>query len=394
MRQIQSKMRKILDDFQVDPERGFLPSADPLKRLPSNFQVWEDAARELPKLLAAGRIRPVLRDMPVLNVDGLRDEPEFQRAMLLLSYFGHAYAWGIGSVPDHIPAPVAIPWHGVAEKLGRPPVLSYASYALNNWRRIDPDGPISLGNIVLLQNFLGGIDEEWFILVHVEIEAKAAPLLVALVEAQEAVREKRSEDLKRHLTAVATNFNNMYATLERMVENCDPYIYFHRVRPYIHGWKDHPALPDGMVYEGVGAYAGKPQQFRGETGAQSSIIPSIDAALGVMHKDDPLRPYLMEMRNYMPPRHRAFIDALEDGPSIRSHVIENRSQNPGLLAAYNDCIRMLERFRSKHLEYAAGYVHKQSLQSPYNPTERGTGGTPFIPYLKKHRDETTEHIIR
>ncbi len=45
--------------------------------------------------------------------------------------------------------------------LGRPPVLSYASYALDNWRRIDRKNPIDLGNIALLQNFLGGQDEEY-----------------------------------------------------------------------------------------------------------------------------------------------------------------------------------------------------------------------------------------
>jgi len=38
----------------------------------------------------------------------------------------------------------------------------------------------------------------------------------------------------------------MYATLKRMPERCDPYIYFHRVRPYIHGWKNHPDLPAGV----------------------------------------------------------------------------------------------------------------------------------------------------
>ena len=38
----------------------------------------------------------------------------------------------------------------------------------------------------------------------------------------------------------------MFAALLRMPELCDPYIYFHRVRPYIFGWKDQPALPDGV----------------------------------------------------------------------------------------------------------------------------------------------------
>ncbi len=45
----------------------------------------------------------------------------------------------------------------------------------------------------------------------------------------------------------------MLETLRRMPEFCDPYVYFHRVRPYIHGWKDNPAVPDGVVHEGVGA---------------------------------------------------------------------------------------------------------------------------------------------
>ena len=97
--------------------------------------------------------------------------------MMLLSYLGHAYVWGGGAPVDRLPAALAVPWHTIANRLGRPPVLSYASYALHNWRRIDPNGPIALGNIALQQNFLGGQDEEWFILVHVDIEAHAAAAL-------------------------------------------------------------------------------------------------------------------------------------------------------------------------------------------------------------------------
>ena len=80
----------------------------------------------------------------------------------------------------------------------------------------------------------------------------------------------------------------MRDTLLRMKERCDPYVYYTRVRPYIHGWKNSPSLPDGLIYDQVEAYAQKPQQFRGETGAQSSIVPCLDAGLGIHHAPDPL----------------------------------------------------------------------------------------------------------
>ena len=137
--------------FQIDWERGFLPSRDPLRSLSEDFIVWEEMGRQLPKLLATGKIRVILGRLPVPDIDVLKTDAELERAMLLLSYFGHGYVWGEPEPPDHIPSNIAVPWYRVAKRLGRPPVLSYASYALNNWRRIDPEGPVSLGNIVLLQ---------------------------------------------------------------------------------------------------------------------------------------------------------------------------------------------------------------------------------------------------
>jgi len=382
-----------LDSFHVDSHRGFLPSSDPLDHLPSAFVSWEEIARDLPKLLVAGTLRSVLEQLPVLQISSLHNPAQLERAMLLLSYFGHSYVWGEEQAAVHIPASVAVPWHAVAERLGRPPVLSYASYALHNWRRINSAGPVALGNIVLLQNFLAGVDEEWFILVHVDIEAKVAPALSAIGPAQQAVVEDLGAVLAQHLVTIAFALDRAYATLLRMPERCDPYIYYRRVRPYIHGWKNHPALSEGVVYEGVSAYDGVPQQFRGETGAQSSIIPSLDAALGISHKDDPLRPYLMEMREYMPPAHRTFIEAIELGPSIRQYVIAHRQQQPALRDAYNACVRQISHFRSTHLEYAGRYIHSQSQHDADNPTTVGTGGTPFMRYLKKHRDETVTHEI-
>ena len=380
-----------LKQFELSRERGFLPAQDPVLELPREFARWDEIARDLPKLLAAGRARAALAALPVLDPATLPAGGPLRRAMLVLSYFGHACVWGGAEPAGAIPAPVAVPWCAVAARIGRPPVLSYASYALDNWRRIDAGGPLELGNLAIVQNFLGGADEDWFILVHLEIEARAASVLRELGPATACAKADDEHGLARRLETIASGIESLCRSLGRMPELCDPYVYYRRVRPYIHGWKDHPLLPEGVVYEGVTALGGRPQRLRGETGAQSGIVPTIDAALGVEHAGDPLRAYLAEMRDYMPPRHRAFLEALESAPSIRAAVL--RGSAPDLHTAYDDCLRWLEAFRSTHLDYAARYIHHQSATGAANPTSVGTGGTPFMAYLRKHRDETARHKV-
>jgi indoleamine 2,3-dioxygenase len=386
--------QSLLEPYDLTEERGFLPVQDPRLQMPGVLKDWGEIAAELPKLLVSDRVRKTVDAMPVISTEELKSTEEHERAMLAFSYIGHAYVWADSSPPQVLPAGLAVPWYEIAKKLGRPPVLSYASYALHNWQRLDNKEPIALGNIALIQNFLGGLDEEWFILVHVDIEAKAGPALAALMPAQQAVANQDAKALLKELVTIEICLGKIYATLLRMTERCDPYIYYHRVRPYIHGWKDHPLFPNGLTYTGVSDYQGKPQQFRGETGAQSSIIPSIDAALGVEHANDRMRHYLNEMRDYMPPRHSAFIEAIKNGPSIREFVKARLNSDKSLCDAYDQCVHWIEEFRTKHLEYAKNYIFKQHQESETNPYAVGTGGTPFVPYLEKHRDETKEHLLK
>jgi indoleamine 2,3-dioxygenase len=217
-------------------------------------------------------------------------------------------------------------------------------------------------------------------MIHVQIERQAGPAIAALPVAQASVVNSDSAALAQALASVATALEKMHSTLRRMPENCDPYIYYNRVRPFIHGWQQSP-----VVYEGVPEYASRPQVYYGETGAQSSIVPCLDAVLGVQHRPDELRAYLIGMRTYMPAPHRLFLEQLEQGPSVRDFVLAQDTAE--LDELYDACLAGLSEFRSTHLEFAARYIQHQA-QVGANSTAYGTGGTPFMRYLRKHRDET------
>jgi indoleamine 2,3-dioxygenase len=299
--------------------------------------------------------------------------------------------WGETSPPAKLPRNLAIPYCDLADAIGQFPLLPYSSYTLDNWHKLDANGPIALENIGVIQNFLGGQDEDWFVMVHIEIEAKAGAALAAIPPLLTAVETKDHAGVVAQLQAILSAWEKINPVFDRMPEKCDPYIYFHRVRPYIHGWKGNPALGEGLVYEGVEKYDGKGQLFRGQTGSQSSIVPTMDALLGIGHENDPLREYLDELHQYRPPRHRRFIEEVGARSTLRTYVKESKDAEATRI--YNAIVEKVQAFRTRHLEYAASYINKQAKDAAGNPTDVGTGGTPFMKYLKKHRDESGQHLL-
>ena len=384
-----------LSDHDMTPERGFLCSYDAADvTLPAELAAPEEAARDLPRTLLTGRVRKHLRALPVLDLKAFcagASEAELRTAMVRYAFMVQAYVWGEPEAPSALPAQLAVPMWALAKRLGQQPLLPYSAYVLDNWDRLDRGGPTAIDNIWMIQNFLGGQDEAWFVLVHVAIEARAGEMLAQIPGLIEAADRGDAQAVEAGLSVSNRVWDDVNAIFDRMPERCDPYVYFHRVRPYIHGWKDNPALQQGLIYEGVAETAGKPQAFRGQTGSQSTIVPSMDALLGVGHAADPLRTFLDELHIYRPPAHRTFVDEVRARSHLRAFI--QASGNPNLRELYNTCIRSLARFRTRHLEYAASYIAKQHKDSAGNDTDVGTGGTPFVKYLKKHRDETEQHLL-
>ena len=159
-----------LEAFGLSKEFGYMQHRDPVASLSAVNGAWDEMARNLPKYLMGSDFRSRVKSLPPFKMDALASEGEVRRAMLALSYIGMAYQWSENDAAHVIPAVLAKPWYELGVKVGRPPILSYVSYSIDNWYRLDPSKEIECGNIALLQCFLGGQDEEWFILIHIDIE--------------------------------------------------------------------------------------------------------------------------------------------------------------------------------------------------------------------------------
>jgi indoleamine 2,3-dioxygenase len=355
---------------KVHTQRGFLPYPDPMTAFPegSDLAQLDQIGRDLPSLLHDSGFRLYARELRIppwpASLNARRDLPALRLYYVRLGFLASAYINQVGEkAATVLPANIAVPLCRACTLLERPPILSYDGYALYNWRRFRPDRPIALGNIDTIQNFVHLYDEHWFILVHVEIEAIAAEILDAIAHAVPALHARETKPVNESLARIERAVRRQIAVLRRIPEKMDPRLYYKTFRPYIRFFEN-------VVYEGV---TQAPIDFRGETGAQSSIMPMLIAFLKIPHRPSPLMDHLADMRNYMPAEHRALLDEVAALPAVRDLAAAD---------TFNGVLDAIATFRETHFGWARQYIQDR-VDDP-----RGTGGTPYMEWLKQLIDET------
>jgi len=263
-------------------------------------------------------------------------------------------------------------------------VASYAGLVLWNWAPLVISEPIdNLENIAMLHTFHGSMDEVWFYMISVAIEARGAPLIPLMLEAVSAARYNDSETVIQCLRTFAERLDELGNLLTRMYENCDPQIFYSRIRPFLAGSKNmaDAGLPNGIMFN-TGSNSDAYVQYSGGSNAQSSIIQFFDLILGIEHRptgersstssasDSEGQPptnapkayseyshhnFILEMRKYMPGPHRRFLEHVERIANIRPYVFERRD-NRALSTAFDACLAMLRAFRDKHIQMVSRYI--------------------------------------
>lgn len=166
------------------------------------------------------------------------------------------------------------------------PVASYAGVTLWNYRTLFGTEELdNLENLATLQTFTGSLDEQWFYLVSVAIEARGAPTIPRMLEAIAAARQGDTDTVISFLDSFAECLEELTLLLGRMYDNCDPHAFYFRIRPFLAGSKnmEEAGLPHGVWYEdedGKGMW----RQYSGGSNAQSSLIQAFDIILGIEHR--------------------------------------------------------------------------------------------------------------
>ncbi|KAK6462026.1 tryptophan 2,3 dioxygenase [Scheffersomyces coipomensis] len=413
-----------IEDFDVFPQSGFLPSSLPLVRLPqAYYQPWEDLVNNLPALILAKRIRQLVdTKLPVLSTDQLSSEEEYRRAYQVLGFLGHGYVWGTDEPTNQLPEQLAKPWLEVSQHLRLPPVATYAGLCLWNFKQIIPSDDIwDLNNLTSINTFTGSIDESWFYLVSVYFEYQGSFAIKVGMDALKSVYDNDIPKLIDSLQNLAEAIDHLGSVLMRMEEMCDPHIFYFRIRPFLAGWKNMADIgldKNGMIYGNDPI----PKLYSGGSNGQSSLIQFLDILLSVKHystgervpphkqgetiiDDKPENSFMDDMKTYMPGKHHDFLNRLQESTKIREFVLQHGNENPELILSYDGCLAMLKSFRDKHIQIVTRYVvlqAKNKVKMGSSSTmrsglaklkkkgeeEKGTGGTSLLPFLKQCRDET------
>lgn len=433
-----------LADFDVSVENGFLPTQPPLEILSDEYyKPWEDIVKNLQGLILSKRLRGVVNKLPVLSTDYLQDAQEWRRAYSILGFITHAYIWGGNKPAERIPAPITIPFLETCDILELPPVATYAGLVLWNWKPLfDSERTDTLSNLDMLHTFTGSMDEKWFYLVSVAIEARGAPLIPMMLEAIAAARRGDKTVVLESLRNFAERVDELGVLLTKMYDNCDPHVFYNRIRPYLAGSKNmaDAGLPNGVVFDNGGPINKQRYvQFSGGSNAQSSIIQFFDLVLNVEHrptgqkkgdephssKKAPPTSFIHEMRKYMPGPHARFLSEVSKVANLRAFV-EEYSYDSALTVAFDASLAMLSALRDKHIQIVSRYIIIQSaaakkradadnngkdkkgsgekkIDLAHRPKStdkdgekkglKGTGGSTLIPFLRQARDETGEPAV-
>ncbi|BGO97117.1 hypothetical protein NBRC10513v2_001036 [Rhodotorula toruloides] len=288
-------------DYDVSVATGFLPPEEPVQTLRGIGHGWdevEDAlerAQEEAASMPGGGVgklseawRESVRRLPRASVDVLATLPMIRRAHTLLAHVEHFYMHSTFPSQTVVPASIAIPLVQVSDRLGLPPILTYADTVLWTWKMTDKSLGLRADNLEITTTFTSTPSERAFFLLSLFCELHGPSILRLMSSTLDESFFADSIALAR----IATYLNSISALIDELTalmagatrgpfgpegrERISPEAFYWEIRPWFNGGK--------WTFEGVGKNGeDKVMEWGGPSAGQSSLVHALDVFLGVDH---------------------------------------------------------------------------------------------------------------
>ncbi len=286
--------------FAVNAQNGFLPQTPPLLQLPESYAALQQIIDDMPivkddgttgLLGQEGSIEAAVKALPDFSPLVAQEHDPMRLQALFRSYAFLASAYTLapahftflktgkyGKAHNRLPAQVARPFVAVSEKLQVFPWLDYHyAYSLGNYKKLDPEGGFNWENLGMCAKFSGMPDERGFIMLHVDIN-HYSPQLIAGIEKTLSAKspDEMAEGLAQvHQASIAANERR------KLMWEASRWKHYNDFRVFIMGITGNEDIfGEGLIYEGISE---EYRQYRGQTGAQDNIIPTLDIFSGIIN---------------------------------------------------------------------------------------------------------------
>jgi indoleamine 2,3-dioxygenase len=137
----------------------------------------------------------------------------------------------------------------------------------------------------------------------------------------------------------------------------------------------------------VDRFGGAPQRFRGQTGAQDDVIPTVDVFSGVepWYPENELTRYLLDLRDYRPPVVQRWLEDLR-AEVRRLSLWDLMRGDPVSAVLLLGIVEQVYLFRNGHWQFVQKYILANTRYTI------ATGGTPVTTWIPNQIEATLAYM--
>ena len=321
--------------FDIGIKHGFLPTKQPLIKLPQRYYKLQFIIDNLSNILTIDNVNKLTISFLVYtSLDDYTEEVEKEFDIFIIqalfrtyaficnglmldsTYFSYKTSNKYYTARYKLPEKLSKPYFILSQKLGINPYLDYGyCYSLGNFMKKNKDGNMHYKNLKMICKFTNSKDERNYSMTQVYINEVSNELISSIYD---CIQNIKNNDTLSVTKSLEKNYKILQEMNRRKKEMSWEFLFKNdEFKTFLMGSKNNVnVFKQGVLFEGINEY----KKFHSWTYLHDFIIPTIDIFIGV--KID-----LDEHKEYRPKCVQEFFEDLQT--EMKQHSLVEYIKNKG-----------------------------------------------------------------